>query len=293
MNAWGCDRCKVTYPAQSAAPVAPAASAASAAQKKKILLFAGIGAAAVALVVVLVVVLGGGGSGGKSTPKELFESAASLAAKGDVDGLVPLFAEQVFTKVVDCGSKGGAEYGGEAGQKKLVERLREDLKHQLKSWDGLTVTVSSVDEKGEADGAKAGDEKDGCKVKVDITMQKFKVKVHAKGKDGEADSEVVMRAIKIDGRWYLEELPEAPDASGDKAKMKTFKDRMCACDSDKDPSGCADKVDADFQTWSMKVADKYKDKKPDEAEMKDLAEIAKDYMDCQMKAKMAGMGSGN
>jgi hypothetical protein len=339
MNAWGCDRCQVTYPAQPVAPPAPmqpppmqmqqpmqppqpppqpqgyggypqpgyapqqgyaqpgyapqpgyaaapaAANPAAAAQKKKILLFAGIGVAALAVVVILVVVLGGGGGGGKSSPKELYESAATLAASGDIDGLAPLMAESRFSKVMDCsGAKGGGDYGGAPSQDKVMAQIRKDLTHDVKDWKGLTVTVSSVDEKGDAETKKAGDDDGGCKFKTDVTSQKFKVKVKAKGPDGEAESETTLRAMKIDGKWYLEELPDPPDASDMKAEFKKFTDQMCAC---KDTT-CAQKVSDGFTAWGTKMGDKYKDKKPSEEEMKFVEDQMKTFSDCQMKAMSGG-----
>jgi hypothetical protein len=338
MNAWGCDRCQVTYPAQPVAPPqamqpAPAQMQApmqppqmqgygaqpgyaaqpaygaqpgyapqpghaprtgAPAAKKKILLFAGIGVAAVALIVILVVVLGGGGGGGKADPKDLYEAAATLATKGDVDGLVPLMVESQAMSAADCsGAKGAGGYGTAEMEKMMLDELRHELKREVKKWDGLTVTVESVEAKGDPKVQKAGEDEGGCKLKSDVTSQKFKVKVKAKGKDGEAESETTMRGVQISGKWYLEELPDAPDANDDLAKMKKFKDQMCACGSDKDPSGCADKADKDYEEWTRSMADKYKDKKPEDIPQ-ELIKTAQDYADCEMKAKMAGMGgSGN
>ena len=66
------------------------------------------------------------------------------------------------------------------------------------------------------------------------------------------------------------------------AKMKSFKNSMCAC---KDKA-CAEKVTKDMSDWQEKNASKYKDYKPSESEMKEAASISEELSKCTMKLMM-------
>ncbi|HEY4179586.1 MAG TPA: hypothetical protein VGM90_22250 [Kofleriaceae bacterium] len=80
------------------------------------------------------------------------------------------------------------------------------------------------------------------------------------------------------------------------AKVATFKDQMCAC-KDK---GCAEKVNADYSAWGKEMTRKMladgNPPKPDDATVKQVTDIAKDYAACMTTATGAAgaeIGSGS
>lgn len=284
-NAWGCDRCQVTYPAQpqAAAPPQPAyaqppppARAPKQPGSKKALLIGG-GVAVVAVVAVVLVLTLGGKHGGKGSPDALLQAAVDDAAKGDVDGLLGLEVGNDFTSYVDC--KDGKQAQKAADE--MIKEARRDLEKDLDGWKGVKVTVGKVEEKGEPHVEKAdkGDGGDGygCRSKYDVTEQKFTAEVTVRGPKDDKDQKtsLTFRALKIDGTWYLEDLPDPP--SGDVGQLKELRDKMCAC---KD-AACADAAQKDLEELGKTLGAKYKDTKPSEEMMKLVEEMS----ECEMKAR--------
>ena len=297
MNAWGCDRCQVTYPVQPVSPPLPAQATmrapGSPRSKKKILLVAGIGVAALAVVLILVLVMGGGG-GGKKDPKDLFQSAFDAAQKGDVDALMALDVSSKAGSASECKpSKGGhSDDDDDLSPEAMKKEARKRFAKQVDDWKDVTVTVSSVEEHGDPRVMKPGKDDEGsrCTLKTEITTQMFDVAVKVKSKDGEGDDDLRLTAVEIDGLWYLTVLPSAP--GGNEGKMKKFKDAMCGCKDE----ACADGVEKDYKEFEKTLEQKYKGMKPEDLENdKDavkLMKLASDYEDCKMKAMFGSAGSG-
>jgi hypothetical protein len=63
-------------------------------------------------------------------------------------------------------------------------------------------------------------------------------------------------------------------------KMKSFKDKMCAC---KDKA-CAEAVDKEEDAWEETLEKKYKDKEPDQKTMEAFDKVKDEYRACRDKA---------
>ena len=287
-STWACDACKVSYPVQGAPPPAamPAPMPTQArtrralSPKQKILVAAGAGSGVLLLAIALVLALGGPKSGGKPTPDELFRAAIDRAIAGDDDGLFALAGADKILSVVDC-SDGFAKHRGDYDSGKdwrtqMVEEQRHDLTRHLDKWKGLTVTIDSVEPKDDPDVQHAGSSEGGCEVKTDITEQRFRVKVSVKGADGSTDdAELRFRAMKVDGLWYLDDMPSAP-AAGGLARLRRIKDAMCACHD----TACAQGVQKDLEQFGRDNTDA--SGSSDDMEAQRL--IINELTDCEVKA---------
>jgi hypothetical protein len=283
-STWACDACRIAYPVQGA-PVPPAAAPLAAAPrtrrglepKQKILVVAGSVVGVTLLGITLVLLMGGGKRGGKATPEELFGAAIDRATAGDGDGLFALSGVQKYEGVMDCSEKGIGGRSPEALVREIKESQREELTRHLDRWKGLTITITSVEPKDDADVQRAGTEMGGCIAKVDVTTQRFRVKAKVKGKDGEEhETELRFRAAQVEGLWYLDDMPSAPAADG-LGKLRAIKDRMCAC---KD-SACAGSVQKELEDFGKDMADSGITASDDSAEE---SRIINELTECEVKA---------
>ncbi len=271
-NAWGCDRCRVTFPPQAfqpmgSQPIANAARAPGAGGSKKGLLVVG-GVGVVAVIVIAVAVSRHGGGGGLSSAKDVFQAAIDRATKGDVDGLVELAGVDTLVGEVTCDDK---DKGPDSMRKAMLERATEEMAGYAKAWKGVGGSVESLDPKGKPDVMTAGQAHDGCTTKHDVTTQDYKVKV----KVNDAVTTLRFSSIEIGGKFYLADMPEeAPASTG---QLDAMRDAMCSCQD----KACAHKVDKEYAELVDKVqADVKSGKIPGSAVMKTAEAIA----DCRSKA---------
>ena len=292
-NAWGCDRCRVTFPATQqpvpfaqamppmqpqaayAQPPMPHAPGAHAPKSKQWIFFALGGLVLAAGAVVIIVLATGGKKGGMKSANEVFQAALDRAARGDIDGLVALAGgDGGLTDQIECkDAKKKSEMNDE-----MVKHLRAELTDDAKAWKDLAATAGVASPDGDPDVMKAGKEEDGCSAKVDLSSQRYKVKVKTK----DAEDDLRFTVVQIGDRYFLESLPDTPP-SNEKAQLGKMRDAMCAC---KD-AACASKVNDDFKPFMSSMQDKFKDGKatPSEDEMK----VGEEMAECMSKA--IGTGS--
>jgi hypothetical protein len=129
----------------------------------------------------------------------------------------------------------------------------------------------------------------GCEFLTDVTEERFKVRLRLTRTDGySVETDVKVRVLTLDGRWYLERIPDdlaAKASAGDNQveAMENHRDRMCAC-ADK---ACAETVDAEYRAWVTDMAKVTAGRRRDAVnaeEAKRFAEAAKLYAECAMKA---------
>ncbi len=286
-NAWGCDRCRVTFPPQAfqpmgsqpmaqppqafqpmgSQPIATAPRAPGAGGSKKGLFVIG-GVAVVAAIVIAVVVSHHGGGGGMSSAKDVFQAAIDRASKGDVDGLVALAGIETLADEVKCDDK---DKDPSTMRKAMLQRATEEMTGYANAWKGASGSVESLDPKGKADVTTAGQVEHGCTTKHDITNQDYKVKV----KVGDGVATMRFSATEVQGKFYLADMPEnAPVPTG---QLDAMRDAMCAC---KDKA-CVRKVEKDYGAFVDKLqADIAAGKTPSSAVMKTAEEIS----ECGSKA---------
>jgi hypothetical protein len=65
------------------------------------------------------------------------------------------------------------------------------------------------------------------------------------------------------------------------SKMKGFKDKVCKCENRE----CIDKAEEEFDKWEESMRDKVGDKKPSDAQKKQLAEIKDQLEACEGKVE--------
>jgi hypothetical protein len=288
-SAWACDPCRITYPAQGTPVVAPAAPIAAAprsrralAPKQKILVVAGSVAGVALIGITLVLLMGGHKGSGKATPEELFDAALDRATAGDGDGLFALSGmQQMFDSVMDCSEQPSSSLGDKHRdvRAELFDEQRDQLTRHLDRWKGLTVTITSVEPKGEPDEQRAGVSMGGCTARTDITTQQFRVKAKVKGKDGgENDAELRFTAAQVNGLWYLDDMPSPP---GSLSRLREIKDRMCAC-SDRT---CAEAAQKELEEYGKTMADSGATSADDSAEQ---TRVINELTDCEVKAMSGG-----
>jgi hypothetical protein len=94
---------------------------------------------------------------------------------------------------------------------------------------------------------------------------------------------VIERASKRDSSGDDRPAPyDHADAATAMAAARDFTDRICACADHKDQD-CFKKVQEEMQKWAADNADKMKDYKPTEDEMKDMQDVAQKMSACMQK----------
>ncbi len=272
-NAWGCDRCRVTYPATQQVPAFAQAQPARAPKSRQWIVFALGGAVLVAGAIVIVVLATGGKKKGMSSAKEVFQAALDRADKGDLDGLVALAGgDGALLDQLECkDAKKASDMKDE-----MVKHLRSELADDAKAWKGLAGMVESVEPDGDADVMKAGKDEDGCHAKVDFSSQPYKVKV----KTAAAEDTLSFTAVQIGDRFFLEKLPDTPP-SNDKAQLAKMRDAMCACTN----AACVKKVNEDFKPFLDAMQEKFKGSAtPSE----DMMKVGEEMAACMEKASSGG-----
>src|SRR5262249_29732808 len=146
--------------------------------KSKQWIFFALGIAVLAAGAIVIVVLATGGKKkGMSSAKEVFQTALDRAAKGDLDGLIALAgADGGLIDQISCTDpKKASDMKDE-----MVKHLRNEMGDDAKKWKDVTATVEDVSPDGDPDVMKAGKEEDGCSARVDLSSQKYRVKVKTK-----------------------------------------------------------------------------------------------------------------
>jgi hypothetical protein len=260
--------------AHAHAPVAHA-PVAHAPKSKQWIFFALGGVVLAAGAIVIIVLATGGKKGGMKSANEVFQAALDRAAKGDIDGLVALAGgDGALTDQLDCKDpKKASEMKDE-----MVKHLRSELTDDAKAWKDLAATAGAASPDGDPDVMKAGKEEDGCSAKVDLSSQRYKVKVKTK----DAEDDLHFTVVQVGDRYFLESLPDTPP-SNEKAQLAKMRDEMCAC---KD-AACAGKVNDEFKPFMNSMTEKYKDGKatPNDDEIK----VGEEMAQCMSKA----IGSGD
>lgn len=69
--------------------------------------------------------------------------------------------------------------------------------------------------------------------------------------------------------------------------MESIKSRACACEKDKDPAACTNKVQEDLG----KLFEKHKETKGSQSQVDKMTKLAQETMECLQKAMGAGGGA--
>jgi hypothetical protein len=64
--------------------------------------------------------------------------------------------------------------------------------------------------------------------------------------------------------------------------IKGFKNKMCACEKDKDPKACAEKVDTEQDAWQEKMRASFKDK-PSKSFREKFDKVEDELRECHTK----------
>jgi hypothetical protein len=313
MNAWGCDRCRVTFPAQAqpAQPPpqqpqyqqppqqygqppmqyghAPGAPMPTQGGGKGKWIAIGAGVAVLGGVgVVLALTLGGKG-GGASSSDDAVKQLFTAATAGDDAKLVSLSGAESLDSLLDC--KDPKDKEDQAGDlKKAGERMKKDAA----SWKGVEVEVVTIENSGEPDVMKKGATDHGCTFTAEAVAQPVKVALNVKkGSGPKRRIERELEVIETGDKYYVVRAPDEyhddegdelgpdgkPAGDADLTKMLAIRDHACAC---KD-AACAEAVAKEMSEFSQTVVEKYKGKAPPQK----MVDAGKEYFDCVAKAASA------
>ncbi len=244
----------------------------------------GIGAVVVAGTIAGVLLARGGG-GGVGSSDDLVKRTLAAVSEGDVEQLVRLSDPVgLHDLAFDCSERdkqdaakdqedageadqgmrtgGGDEAGDELDdpqlQEKRVRRKHEELVGKMKGMKIELVSIAADQDAGaagraKASGMKKGDQAmKGCVLKVDVAQHALVAKIRVTAPDATAPSEgeATFQAIEAGGSWFLWAPPTisaggGADASGLAAKLRGYRDQMCAC---KDLA-CSDQVRREQKEW--------------------------------------------
>lgn len=187
----------------------PAGGPAPAKSKKGLLIAAGgiVVVAGATIAIVLATRGGGGPSGGVDSKDELTKQTLAAMAKGDVDGLLALAGpEDLETQVTDCKKR---DDGEPDDPKKEREKLREKFTKLATPAKDLKLDLVKVDEKDRETKDKGAKLSERCTMKQTVAFVKLEAQVKVKQADKPAAEQTVsLRAVDLDGRWYLMRPPE-------------------------------------------------------------------------------------
>lgn len=239
-------------------------------------MFAGVlgGLAALAVGIVVVRHVRRGGEPGLASPREVVTAMLDRARAGDPDGVIALSGGRaLIDRVLDC--RNGA----------MRTRVEHDVLHdqddtraRALAWKGLDVTVDAIDTSAAPVAILTpGTDRPDCRVETQLDGQDLRVRLHVVRDGARIDDAFTVRALRADGRWYLDRLPHVPD--DDHATMARMRDEMCACH---DPD-CTDRVTASYHEWTAGLDGKYGAGTPDEAMMEVSEQMAKCMSDAMAR----------
>jgi hypothetical protein len=187
-------------------------------------------------------------------------------------------------------------------QEKRIRRQHEKLVEKTKGMKIELISLAGDKDDKAADKAKDGDDAEGtrrqrrgtkkgdeamkgCVLKVDVELHELIAKVRVTEAEGKQPSEQEARlmAVHAGDSWFLMMAPKLAAGGGAiGAKLRGYRDQMCAC---KD-AACAEGVHEEMQAWAKTVRD--------DAEKLPRDEIkALDEIDGEMKACRRKLGEGD
>jgi hypothetical protein len=216
------------------------------------------------------------------------ETFAALAA-GDARRLAALAdTKALMGRVLKCEPPADGEEHRRMDPEREAERVERRLGKAAQNAKGLGIEVLAIDfDEKSSDRTPKGTRKGSCDIAVDVIEEKFKVKLRITRPGGESvETTAKVRALVVEGRWYVIRLPDELDRDGAKgpadmvAAMEEHADKACAC-ADK---ACANKVDEDYRMW-VAAAAKRADPGPvqDKAEADRFKDAATRYITCLSK----------
>lgn len=275
-NAWGCDRCRVTYPAQAAAPSVAAAPPAERSRSRRRWIAIGVAVAVVGgAAIVVAATRGGGDVDVTASPQDLLQAALDHARRGDDAGLAALGGgDAQIDAMIDCRDATRIRDMKEGLHHMVQKRIVDDAGE----WKDVSATVVAVEPKGRAEDLSLAKDLDGCTQKSHATEQRFKATVRLRADGGSGSDEehaITFSALEVDGHWYLLKMPEAPP-TGDLGRLTKMRDAMCACHD----LGCTEKVNKDYADFTKKMETKFKDARPDVR----FAKVGMEMSQCEVDA---------
>jgi hypothetical protein len=220
----------------------------------------------------------------------LVKRAFVALAAGDVKTLAELVdVKNVMTRAMRCDETGDEEQRRNFDPDREAQRVERRMTEAAASAKGLSIQVLAITLEKQGERMEKGKRLGNCEFLADVAQERVKVKLRLTRADGySVETDVKVRALTLEGRWYLHRVPNdlaASASSGENTAevMQGHTDRMCAC---KDKA-CSEKVEAEYRAWVGEMAKTAPAKRrdaidPDEA--KRFAEAAKLYAECLMKA---------
>lgn len=144
---------------------------------------------------------GSGGGGSNSTPEGVGQAFVAAVNAGDKAAIAALYpTDDAINAAVECSGENELLKRIAQNRERMQRELDGDLKGMTMEWVGIDTSKAS-----EAQTMAVGSERDGCKAKVAITMQRFRFKFKM-SKEGrtEEESEGVQLVQFGEGQpWYI------------------------------------------------------------------------------------------